>query len=110
MIVLLVAIALLAGKGLKPFMKVFGLDGCRTGCHCADHSAGCPITQSGSLIIGLTGRFFAIAILLAATIWVAARAFDQDDLVNWIAETWKFVKQIFPLLILGVFLAGIAKG
>ncbi|WP_299025717.1 permease [uncultured Thermanaerothrix sp.] len=69
-----------------------------------------PITQSGSLVIGLTGRFFAILILLATTAWVAARAFDQDDLSNWIAETWKFVKQIFPLLIVGVFLAGVAKG
>ena len=28
---------------------------------------------------------------------------------NWIWETWKFVKQIFPLLIVGVFLAGIVR-
>ncbi len=30
-------------------------------------------------------------------------------MAGWIFETWKFVKQIFPLLIVGVFLAGIVK-
>ncbi|WP_322807239.1 permease [Thermanaerothrix sp.] len=111
LIVLLVAIALLAWKGFETVYE--GFSGWTVAALVAIALTillAAPITQSGSLIIGLTGRFFAIAILLAATIWVAARAFDQDDLVNWIAETWKFVKQIFPLLILGVFLAGIAKG
>jgi len=111
LIVLLVAIALLAWKGFETVYE--GFSGWTVAAPVAIALTillATPITQSGSLIIGLTGRFFAIAILLAATIWVAARAFDQDDLVNWIAETWKFVKQIFPLLILGVFLAGIAKG
>jgi uncharacterized protein len=37
------------------------------------------------------------------------RSFTKDELSGWIWETWKFVKQIFPLLIIGVFLAGIVK-
>jgi uncharacterized membrane protein YraQ (UPF0718 family) len=28
---------------------------------------------------------------------------------EWLWETWRFVKQIFPLLILGVFLAGVVR-
>ncbi|MEJ2012607.1 MAG: permease [Anaerolineales bacterium] len=34
---------------------------------------------------------------------------DRQLLAGWLWETWKFVKQIFPLLIIGVFAAGIAK-
>jgi hypothetical protein len=41
--------------------------------------------------------------------FVASRNFTKDELSGWIWETWKFVKQIFPILIVGVFLAGIAK-
>jgi uncharacterized membrane protein YraQ (UPF0718 family) len=38
-----------------------------------------------------------------------ARYFNHDQLASWLWETWKFVKQIFPLLVLGVFLAGVVK-
>ena len=48
-------------------------------------------------------------LLLAAVGVVAARSFTKDELSGWIWETWKFVKQIFPLLIVGVFAAGIVK-
>ncbi len=108
---LLVIIAFLAWKGFESIFD--GISGWTVAAVIAIAMTillAAPLTQSGSLIIGLNGRFFAIFILLVATGWVAARAFDQDDLINWIAETWKFVKQIFPLLIVGVFLAGIAKG
>ncbi|MDT8898827.1 permease [Thermanaerothrix sp. 4228-RoL] len=108
---LLVIIAFLAWKGFESIFD--GISGWTVAAVIAIAMTillAAPLTQSGSLIIGLNGRFFAIFILLVATGWVATRAFDQDDLINWIAETWKFVKQIFPLLIVGVFLAGIAKG
>lgn len=111
LILLLMVIAILAWKGFETIYEGFsGWTAAALLATALTILLATPITQSGSLTIRLTGRFFAIAVLLTATIWVAARAFDQDDLANWIAETWKFVKQIFPLLILGVFLAGIAKG
>ncbi|MHB8857564.1 MAG: permease [Bellilinea sp.] len=68
-----------------------------------------PKEQVGSLIIGINGRLVGEVILLAATGIVAARFFTKDELAGWIFETWKFVKQIFPLLIIGVFAAGIVK-
>ncbi len=68
-----------------------------------------PKEEVGSVIIGINGRFIGEVIVLAALGWVAARSFSKDELSNWVWETWKFVKQIFPLLIIGVFLAGIAK-
>ncbi|TDA66145.1 MAG: permease [Chloroflexi bacterium] len=68
-----------------------------------------PKEQVGSLIIGINGRLVGEAVLLAATGIVAARSFTKDELAGWVFETWKFVKQIFPLLIIGVFAAGIVK-
>jgi uncharacterized protein len=68
-----------------------------------------PVEAAGSLSIGFNGRFFAVFGLLAAVGYVVRRSFTKDELSGWIWETWKFVKQIFPLLIIGVFLAGIVK-
>jgi len=68
-----------------------------------------PNEQTGSIVLGINGRLIGEAILLAAIGYVSARYFTKDELSEWIWETWKFVKQIFPLLIVGVFAAGIVK-
>jgi len=68
-----------------------------------------PAVTAGSLKIGITGRFVGEVILLGAIGIVASRSFTRDELSSWMWETWKFVKQIFPLLVLGVFLAGVVK-
>ncbi|NMC79467.1 MAG: permease, partial [Chloroflexi bacterium] len=68
-----------------------------------------PTELKGSILIGINGRFIGESILLAGIAVVAGRSFTTDELSGWIWETWKFVKQIFPLLIVGVFLAGIVR-
>lgn len=68
-----------------------------------------PTVTEGSLTIGITGRFISVAFLLFLIGVVAVRSFERQELANWLWETWKFVKQIFPLLVLGVFLAGVIK-
>ena len=68
-----------------------------------------PSVSEGSLLIGITGRFIGELILIAAIGGVVATSFTHDELAGWLWETWKFVKQIFPLLVLGVFLAGVFK-
>lgn len=68
-----------------------------------------PVEKAGSLALGLNGRLIAELVLLAAIGWLGAKRFNRDDLTGWIWESWKFVKQIFPLLIVGVFLAGVVK-
>jgi uncharacterized membrane protein YraQ (UPF0718 family) len=68
-----------------------------------------PVVETGSLILGITGRFFGELILFALIGVIVGRYFERDQLANWLWETWKFVKQIFPLLVLGVFLAGVVK-
>jgi uncharacterized membrane protein YraQ (UPF0718 family) len=68
-----------------------------------------PRISAGSLRVGLTGRFFGELILLCGIAFVSARAFEPQARADWMWETWRFVKQIFPLLIVGVFAAGMVK-
>jgi uncharacterized membrane protein YraQ (UPF0718 family) len=68
-----------------------------------------PAFSTGSLAIGLNGRFIGELVLLAAIAIVAVKGFARDELSGWLWETWKFIKQIFPLLIIGVFVAGMVK-
>lgn len=65
--------------------------------------------DADNLKINLTGRAIAVTTLLLALIITAQRGLTQDEIAGWLWETWKFVKQIFPLLIVGVFAAGIVK-
>ncbi len=64
--------------------------------------------SEGSVVVGITGRFIG-EILLIVAIGVAARNFERYEIAEWLWETWKFVKQIFPLLVFGVFLAGMVR-
>lgn len=68
-----------------------------------------PSEEAGSLVIGINGRLIGELVLLTVIAIIASRSFSKDELSGWIWETWKFVKQIFPLLIVGVFAAGIVK-
>lgn len=63
----------------------------------------------GATAIGINGRLIGETILLALIAWLAAKSFTKDEIAGWIWETWKFIKQIFPLLIVGVFAAGIVR-
>jgi len=63
----------------------------------------------GGLNVGVTGKLIAEVVLIAAVWWMAAKAFDVYDIQEWLWEMWRFVKQIIPLLLVGVFLAGMAR-
>ena len=67
------------------------------------------LVADDALTILITGRFVAVTLLIAA-LWFATRRYlAQADISAWLWETWRFVKQIIPLLLVGVFLAGIAR-
>jgi uncharacterized protein len=55
------------------------------------------------------GKSFAVTAALIALWLLARRAFDEYEIQEWLWESWKFVKQIFPLLIVGVFAVGIIR-
>ncbi len=59
--------------------------------------------------IGFTGRFFAVAACLAGIGTVGSRVLSREDLQAWLWESWRFVKQIFPLLVAGVFVVGMLR-
>jgi uncharacterized protein len=63
---------------------------------------------AGGLEVGLTGRVFAVAAALGAC-WHFARQLGADDRQAWLWEAWRFVKQIFLLLVLGVFIVGVVR-
>jgi len=61
------------------------------------------------LRIGLTGKFFGVALALAVLLRVGRRHMSEDELQDWLWESWRFVKQIFPLLVVGVFIVGMIR-
>ncbi|NPU91261.1 MAG: permease [Gammaproteobacteria bacterium] len=65
-----------------------------------------PVT--GALEIVLTGRAIGVALTLWLT-WHFARQLPADDWHAWLWEAWRFVKQIFVLLIVGVFVVGMVR-
>ena len=62
-----------------------------------------------NLMIGLNGRLLGVIILLGAIWWVGGGSINREEQQEWLWETWRFVKQIIPLLLVGVFLASIAR-
>jgi hypothetical protein len=61
------------------------------------------------LQIGVTGKFFAVALALAVLHRLAWRRLTEDELRDWLWESWRFVRQIFPLLVAGVFVVGMVR-
>ena len=67
------------------------------------------IVVAGGLNVGVTGKLMAEILLIGAIWWMAATHFEIYDIQEWLWEMWRFVKQVIPLLIVGVFLAGMAR-
>lgn len=64
--------------------------------------------QPGGLELAITGRFFGVAACLWA-VWHYANALEVNDRQAWLWEAWRFVKQIFGLLVVGVFIVGVVR-
>ncbi|HBY56510.1 MAG TPA: permease [Candidatus Atribacteria bacterium] len=52
-------------------------------------------------------KVYVFAMSISITFLYACFAIKKDRISNWLKETWWFVKLIFPLLLLGVFIVGI---
>ncbi len=65
--------------------------------------------QPQGVLIGITGRFVGELIVLTAVALVAWKWLDGYEVRECLWEMWRFVKQIFPLLIVGVFIAGMVR-
>jgi uncharacterized membrane protein YraQ (UPF0718 family) len=61
------------------------------------------------LRVGITGKLMAEVALIATVWWMAVKRFEAYEVQGWLWEMWRFVKQIIPLLLVGVFVAGMAR-
>lgn len=65
--------------------------------------------HSGGLDILINGKFFGIIITLGILGWILKNKLTPDETRDFLWESWKFVKQIFPLLVVGVFAVGMIR-
>lgn len=63
----------------------------------------------GGVTIFLTGKFFAVLLALVALGWLLKVSLTEDETRDFLWESWRFVKQIFPLLVVGVFAVGMIR-
>jgi uncharacterized membrane protein YraQ (UPF0718 family) len=68
---------------------------------------GIQATPAG-LMVSITGRTVAVTGMIGLIALLAQR-FEAWDMQQWLWESWHFVRQIFPLLIIGVFIVGIIR-
>ncbi len=64
---------------------------------------------AGGVTLALTGKFFGVLVSVIALGWMIKSALTEAETRDFLWESWRFVKQIFPLLIVGVFAVGIIR-
>ncbi len=65
--------------------------------------------HTGGLDILFTGKFFAVLLALVLLGWLLRQRLREDEQRDFLWESWRFVKQIFPLLVVGVFSVGVIR-
>jgi uncharacterized protein len=61
----------------------------------------------GASKIGDEIKIIGLAILISLLLIELRFYFKKDEIKSWLSETWMFTKKIFPLLLIGIFIAGI---
>lgn len=67
-------------------------------------------TDSGIWVAIAGAKWILSALFLAATLWMTWRWFSKDERKEWLESSWGFAKQILPLLLGGVMVAGFLLG
>ena len=65
--------------------------------------------QASGLEIHFTGRFFGVVLALFVLGYIARSHLAAREIQEWLWESWRFIKQIFPLLVAGVFAVGVIR-
>jgi uncharacterized protein len=66
--------------------------------------------HASGLDILINGKFFGVMIALGISGWIIKTKLTEAETRDFLWESWKFVKQIFPLLVVGVFAVGVIRG
>jgi uncharacterized membrane protein YraQ (UPF0718 family) len=67
------------------------------------------VPGTGGVALHFTGKSIGVLLILATLAWMIKTRLTEDEVRNVLWESWRFVKQIFPLLIIGVFAVGIIR-
>jgi hypothetical protein len=65
--------------------------------------------KAHGLEVYLLGKLFGTILAMAGLWFMAGRYFEDYEMQEWLWEAWRFVRQIFPLLIVGVFGVGVIR-
>ncbi len=71
---------------------------------------GRPQSETGTWAAIYANRGWIVAVFGVALVLALSRGFARDELHSWFGETWGFAKQILPLLLVGVLVAGLLLG
>ena len=67
------------------------------------------IMIAGTAPFDLTLKLALVGLFSTLTVAFAFRYYNREELDSWIRETYNFMKMIFPVLLLGVFISGVIK-
>lgn len=65
--------------------------------------------HSSGVEISFTGKFFAVLAALGILAWLLRTQLSDEERRDFLWESWRFVRQIFPLLLAGVFTVGMIR-
>ena len=65
--------------------------------------------HAGGLDILFTGKMLGVVLSVVLLASIARKRLTQDEVRDFLWESWRFIKQIFPLLVVGVFAVGIIR-
>jgi uncharacterized membrane protein YraQ (UPF0718 family) len=65
--------------------------------------------HAGGLDLLISGKFLGVLLALFILGLLLRKRLTRDELRDWLWESWRFAKQIFPLLIVGVFAVGLIR-
>ncbi len=63
----------------------------------------------GGVTLLLTGKFWGVLVISILLGWMLKTQLTEDETRDFLWESWRFVKQIFPLLVVGVFVVGMIR-
>jgi len=64
---------------------------------------------AGSLTLHFTGKSIGVLLIIILLGWMLKTQLTEDETRDFLWESWRFIKQIFPLLVVGVFVVGMIR-
>jgi len=66
-------------------------------------------TNTVGFVIGVSLRTIGVLLLIIGLWFFVVKKYEIEEIQEWLWEMWRFEKQIIPLLLVGVFAAGVVR-